>query len=293
MLEHSTNGAREQRSAGWKYWLLATDPGQKGGGCAVKNIQSLGGAPEVLADWWPTVLCVEPAMVGQIFSGTVILEWGYAHTNACIRTACCPWFICKPTLEYAAMCNAYANHMQHICKYMHCVSGNMQVCITYADIADIWRKNAKICSHMPSYVVMCMVQADTCMVYARPMQNIWNHIMDYICKDMQSALYALFKQIYHAHICRHMHWQGIWIAYENIFKHMQSCAWNMLKYAVIYRYMHNICKYMHQVCKHRQAYAFYNNKYANIWYYMREYTKIWRNMHDVLKYMQIYALCIQ
>ena len=50
MLEHSTNGAREQRSAGWKYWLLATDPGQKGGGCAVKNIQSLGGAPEVLAD---------------------------------------------------------------------------------------------------------------------------------------------------------------------------------------------------------------------------------------------------
>ena len=57
---------------------------------------------------------------------------------------------------------------------------------------------------------------------------------------------------------------------------MQSYAWYMLKNADTYRYMQkqqNICKHMHQACKQVQAYAFFNNKYANVWYYMQEHAK--------------------
>ena len=123
ILEHSTNGAREQRSAGWKCWLLATD--QKGWGCAVKDIQSLGGAPEVLADWWPTVLCVEPAVVGQIFSGTVILEWRLC-SHKCVHQDCLLYRIYMQTYteicgDVQCICKSYATHMQiyALCKWKY------------------------------------------------------------------------------------------------------------------------------------------------------------------------------
>ena len=52
---------------------------------------------------------------------------------------------------------------------------------------------------------------------------------------------------------------------------MDSYAWYMVKYADMYRQYK--CKHMHQICKHMQAYAFYNNKHANIWYDMQAYAK--------------------
>ena len=97
MLEHTC----EQLSAGWKSGLLATD--QKGGGAAAKDIHSFGWAPGILPDWCQ--LCL------AIFSGPVILEWKLCSKNACIRTACCPGFKCKLTMEYAGVCKAYAKHM--------------------------------------------------------------------------------------------------------------------------------------------------------------------------------------
>ena len=50
--------------------------------------------------------CVWPYFLDQWF-------WNesYAQTNACIRTACCPGFKCKLTMEYAGVCKAYAKHM--------------------------------------------------------------------------------------------------------------------------------------------------------------------------------------
>ena len=53
-----------------------------------------------------------------------LLQWlwyeSYAHTNACIRTAGYPGFICKLPLEYAGMCKAYASHIQHMQIYVLC-----------------------------------------------------------------------------------------------------------------------------------------------------------------------------
>ena len=54
---------------------------------ATQDIQSLGGTPEVLADWWPTLLCVEAAAAGKMFSGAVILEWKLC-SHKCVHQDC-------------------------------------------------------------------------------------------------------------------------------------------------------------------------------------------------------------
>ena len=55
----------------------------------------------------------------------------------------------------------------------------------------------------------------------------------------------------------------------------------MLKFADICKHIQKIYRKMHNLCKNMQAYAFYNTKYANIWYYMQEYAK------NMKKYVQI------
>ena len=125
------------------------------------------GAPEVLADWWPAVLCVEPAVAGQKFSGAVILEWKL-FSHECVHQDCLLSRVTYAGIRW--MCNTYAD----ICTVKLEIWKHMQ---TYADIC---RKFAKICSQ---------IHANTCIMYPVICTS-----MQIIAANMQS--YASYKRLY-------------------------------------------------------------------------------------------------
>ena len=133
---------------------------------------------------------------------------------------------------------------------MHGISRHRDgVCKAYAKhcIRYVW-----ICSHMHCTSRYCTHMQ----IYARHMQGT--------CKAYASisSCCCICKHIYC--ISRHMcMYADICQAFANIL--------HMLAYAVIWMVYAEICRHiqiyhsMQTICKHMQAYAFYNNKYANIW----------------------------